>query len=308
MSAYDTQRLGNSLGGLVRNDAPNSFVWEMATPRHSPARPRRSAAVGPGRFDDAPAWAGTSPIVIKSVTFGDGKAAKKWAVVSDFGRQGRGESDLRGVRRRLLHGLLVHSAPADITTASTIPTPSRTTARPISSSKRCSAAARSAPTRRIVRPSSSRPGVPLRRRGPDDTGVSPRVGRGDGAQRRAFLSFLERRVGHRETAEDLQESFARSLDRVPLEALREARPPGSTGFFATGSSTTIGEWASAVVRSRRSSKSSIRNWIPARTKRETRSAGASLASRRRSSPNTPWRCSGWRSMASRCRTSPRRRG
>jgi RNA polymerase sigma-70 factor (ECF subfamily) len=36
--------------------------------------------------------------------------------------------------------------------------------------------------------------------------------------RRAFLSFLERRVGHRETAEDLlQESFARSLDKVPLE-------------------------------------------------------------------------------------------
>lgn len=35
--------------------------------------------------------------------------------------------------------------------------------------------------------------------------------------RRAFLSFLERRVGHRETAEDLlQESFARSLDSVPL--------------------------------------------------------------------------------------------
>jgi RNA polymerase sigma factor (sigma-70 family) len=37
-------------------------------------------------------------------------------------------------------------------------------------------------------------------------------------KRRAFLSFLERRVGHRETAEDLlQEAFARSLDRVPLE-------------------------------------------------------------------------------------------
>ena len=37
--------------------------------------------------------------------------------------------------------------------------------------------------------------------------------------RRAFLSFLERRVGHRETAEDiLQESFARSLEKVPLEA------------------------------------------------------------------------------------------
>jgi RNA polymerase sigma-70 factor (ECF subfamily) len=35
--------------------------------------------------------------------------------------------------------------------------------------------------------------------------------------RRAFLSFLERRVGHRELAEDvLQEAFARGLDRVPL--------------------------------------------------------------------------------------------
>ncbi|MGE5047495.1 MAG: RNA polymerase sigma factor [Deltaproteobacteria bacterium] len=36
-------------------------------------------------------------------------------------------------------------------------------------------------------------------------------------QRRAFLSFLERRVGHREVAEDvLQDAFARSLDKLPL--------------------------------------------------------------------------------------------
>src|SRR5881398_81596 len=36
-------------------------------------------------------------------------------------------------------------------------------------------------------------------------------------RRRDFLSFLERRVGHREVAEDvLQEAFARSLDKVPL--------------------------------------------------------------------------------------------
>jgi RNA polymerase sigma factor (sigma-70 family) len=36
-------------------------------------------------------------------------------------------------------------------------------------------------------------------------------------QRRSFLSFLERRVGHREVAEDVfQEAFARSLDKVPL--------------------------------------------------------------------------------------------
>jgi RNA polymerase sigma-70 factor (ECF subfamily) len=34
---------------------------------------------------------------------------------------------------------------------------------------------------------------------------------------RAFLSFLERRVGNRQTAEDvLQDAFARSLDKVPL--------------------------------------------------------------------------------------------
>ncbi len=35
--------------------------------------------------------------------------------------------------------------------------------------------------------------------------------------RRDFLSFLERRVGHREVAEDvLQEAYARSLDKLPL--------------------------------------------------------------------------------------------
>src|SRR3954469_16529946 len=35
--------------------------------------------------------------------------------------------------------------------------------------------------------------------------------------RRSFLSILERRVGHRETAEDvLQDAFARSLDKLPL--------------------------------------------------------------------------------------------
>lgn len=34
---------------------------------------------------DAPAWAGTSPIQIKSVTFGDGSQANTWASVSDQG-------------------------------------------------------------------------------------------------------------------------------------------------------------------------------------------------------------------------------
>jgi len=41
--------------------------------------------------------------------------------------------------------------------------------------------------------------------------------------RRAFLSFLERRVGHREVAEDvLQEAFARSLDKLPLTSEESA--------------------------------------------------------------------------------------
>jgi hypothetical protein len=34
---------------------------------------------------DAPAWAGTSPVQIRSVTFGDGSSAQSWAVVSDYG-------------------------------------------------------------------------------------------------------------------------------------------------------------------------------------------------------------------------------
>src|SRR4029453_1430360 len=59
---------------------------------------------------------------------------------------------------------------------------------------------------------------------PTNSAVMTSVSRDDllsamAENRRAFLSFLERRVGHRETAEDLlQEAFARSLDRVPLEA------------------------------------------------------------------------------------------
>jgi RNA polymerase sigma-70 factor (ECF subfamily) len=41
--------------------------------------------------------------------------------------------------------------------------------------------------------------------------------------RRAFLSFLERRVGHGDVAEDvLQEAFARTLDKVPLESAESA--------------------------------------------------------------------------------------
>ena len=39
----------------------------------------------PATRAQAPAWAGTLPIQIQSVTFGDGSTADHWAVVSDFG-------------------------------------------------------------------------------------------------------------------------------------------------------------------------------------------------------------------------------
>lgn len=87
MPAYDTQTLGNSLqwGGV--HDTPNAFVWEIGhtSPFTSPA----SAYCVPGESGcysyDAPAWAGTSPIQIKSVVFGDGSTPQSWAAVSDFG-------------------------------------------------------------------------------------------------------------------------------------------------------------------------------------------------------------------------------
>jgi RNA polymerase sigma factor (sigma-70 family) len=42
-------------------------------------------------------------------------------------------------------------------------------------------------------------------------------------KRRAFLSFLENRVGRKDLAEDvLQDAFARSLDKVPLEGEESA--------------------------------------------------------------------------------------
>jgi hypothetical protein len=87
MPAYDTQAIGNSLAWGLVNDAPNSFVWEIG--HTSPFTSPHSAFCLPGQVGcesyNATAWAGTSPIQIKSVTFGDGSSPKNWAVVSDFG-------------------------------------------------------------------------------------------------------------------------------------------------------------------------------------------------------------------------------
>ena len=87
LPAFDKQQIGNSLGWGLVNDTPNSFVWEIGhtSPFTSPA----SAYCIPGEsicdsFDAVP-WAGTSPIQIKSVTFGDGSQPTQWATVSDTG-------------------------------------------------------------------------------------------------------------------------------------------------------------------------------------------------------------------------------
>jgi hypothetical protein len=87
LPAFDKQEIGNALSWGSVFDTPNSFVWEIGhtSPFTSPA----SAFCVPGQsicdsFDAAP-WAGTSPIQIKSVTFGDGSQPTQWATVSDTG-------------------------------------------------------------------------------------------------------------------------------------------------------------------------------------------------------------------------------
>jgi hypothetical protein len=84
---FDVQQVGNSLGWGIVNDAPASFVWEIGHESAFASPP--SAFCVPGQVGcdsyDAGAWAGTLPIQIKSVTFADGSAAKKWGVVSDYG-------------------------------------------------------------------------------------------------------------------------------------------------------------------------------------------------------------------------------
>jgi hypothetical protein len=87
MPAFDTQTIGNALGWGAVFDTPNAFVWEIghtsdfSNPSGQFCVPEESNCFS----YDAPAWAGTSPIQIKSVSFGDGSTAKSWAAVSDLG-------------------------------------------------------------------------------------------------------------------------------------------------------------------------------------------------------------------------------
>jgi hypothetical protein len=87
LPAYDAQEIGKSLLWGSVYDTPNSFVWEIG--HTSPFTSPGSAFCVPGEaicdsFQAAP-WAGTSPIQIESVTFGDGSQPTQWATVSDTG-------------------------------------------------------------------------------------------------------------------------------------------------------------------------------------------------------------------------------
>jgi hypothetical protein len=87
LPAFSRQKIGNALAWGAVDDTPNAFVWEIGhtSPFTSPA----SQFCVPGesicQSFDASAWAGTSPIQIKSVTFGDGSHPTRWATVSDTG-------------------------------------------------------------------------------------------------------------------------------------------------------------------------------------------------------------------------------
>jgi len=96
MPAYSVQKLGNSLGWGIVNDAPNSLVWEIGhtSPHTNPASQfcLPGSATKPSCYSyDVPTWLGFHPLQIKGVTFGDGSSAQGWAVVSDFG--GKAEVD-----------------------------------------------------------------------------------------------------------------------------------------------------------------------------------------------------------------------
>ena len=87
MPAFDQQALGNALGWGVTSGTPNAFVWEIG--HTSPYTKPGAQFCVPGQTNcfsyDAPAWAGTLPLQIKSVTFAGGSQATSFAAVSDFG-------------------------------------------------------------------------------------------------------------------------------------------------------------------------------------------------------------------------------
>jgi hypothetical protein len=96
MPAFSVQKIGNALGWGLVDDAPNALVWEIGhtgnytQPAGQYCLPG-SATKPPCYSYNVPTWLQFHPLLIKSVTFGDGSRAQHWAVASDFG--GRAEVD-----------------------------------------------------------------------------------------------------------------------------------------------------------------------------------------------------------------------
>jgi hypothetical protein len=87
MPAFNTQEIGNDLPWGAVYDTPNSFVWEIGHTSDFSSPAGEYCTAGQVECDsyNAASWAGTIPIKILSVTFGDHSSAKEWATVSDLG-------------------------------------------------------------------------------------------------------------------------------------------------------------------------------------------------------------------------------
>jgi hypothetical protein len=98
MPAYSVQKLGNSLGWGLVDDAPNALVWEVGhtgnytQPAGQFCLPG-SATKPPCYSYDVPTWLKFQPLQIKGVTFGDGSTAQGWSVVSDYGGEAEVNQD-----------------------------------------------------------------------------------------------------------------------------------------------------------------------------------------------------------------------
>jgi hypothetical protein len=87
MPYYGKQEIGKALKWGWTYGTPMSFVWEIGhtSPYSKPAD--QFCLPGNPICDsyNGPSWAATSPILIKSVAFGDGSSPTAWGVVSDYG-------------------------------------------------------------------------------------------------------------------------------------------------------------------------------------------------------------------------------